>query len=153
MSNTHELATILVIDDDLIQRKIIARLAGQADFQVVEAGSFDEAEVQLKNRKFDCITLDLSLGKESGALLLRTIADSGNRVPVIVISGAEPHVLKTTMEIAEMLQLKADLVEKPLKLPQLRELMQQSRQRSAILQEVRNSMRPFGADPGVSASH
>lgn len=118
---------LLVIDDDLIQRKIIAHLGVQADFDVFEAVSFETAETALKREKFDCITLDLSLGTDSGALLLRTIVQSDNCVPVIVISGAEPHVLRTTMEIAQSLNLKASLIEKPLKLVQLRETLQKNR--------------------------
>lgn len=111
---------LLVIDDDLIQRKIIATLGVRAGYEVIEAATFDDAEKNLKTRKFDCITLDLSLGKQSGALLLRTIVDSGNRVPVIVISGADEHVMQTTVKIALSLNLDAELVAKPLKLTKLR---------------------------------
>jgi DNA-binding response OmpR family regulator len=113
-------ARLLVIDDDLIQRKIIAKIGAQAGYEVVAAATFEDAESSLKNQRFDCITLDLSLGKQSGALLLRTIVDSGNNVPVIVISGADEHILQTTVSIAQSLQLEAELLAKPLKLTELR---------------------------------
>ncbi|HEY1309527.1 MAG TPA: response regulator [Pseudolabrys sp.] len=119
-NETAEAIRLLVIDDDLIQRKIICKIGAQAGYDVVEAATFDEAERSLKTQKFDCITLDLSLGKQSGALLLRTIVDSGNRVPVIVISGADEHVMQTTVKIAQSLNLESELLAKPLKLVELR---------------------------------
>jgi hypothetical protein len=39
---------LLVIDDDLIQRKIIARLGARAGYEVIEAATFDDAEKNLK---------------------------------------------------------------------------------------------------------
>lgn len=119
-NETADAIHLLVIDDDLIQRKIISKIGTQAGYEVVEAATYDEAEKNLKSRKFDCITLDLSLGKQSGALLLRTIVDSGNRVPVIVISGADERVMQTTVKIAQSLDLDAELLAKPLKLVELR---------------------------------
>ena len=111
---------LLVIDDDLIQRKIIAKIGAQAGYEVVAAATFEDAESILKNQRFDCITLDLSLGKQSGALLLRTIVDSGNQVPVIVISGADEHIMQTTVSIAQSLQLESEMMTKPLNLTELR---------------------------------
>jgi DNA-binding response OmpR family regulator len=122
-TETAEGVRLLVIDDDLIQRKIISKIGAQSGYEVVEAASFDEAEKFLQNQKFDCITLDLSLGKQSGALLLRTIVDSGNMVPVIVISGAEEHVIRTTVSIAQSLKLDCELLTKPLKLTELRKAL------------------------------
>lgn len=118
---------LLVIDDDLVQRKIISKLGAQSGFAVTEASTFEEAEQTLKSRKFDAITLDLSLGSKSGALLLRTIIDSGNCVPVIVISGAEEHVTRMTVTIAQSLHLDAEFVAKPLNLTDLRSVLTRKR--------------------------
>ena len=120
---TGQAIRLLVIDDDLIQRKIIAKIGAQAGYEVVAAATFEDAESCLKTQRFDCITLDLALGKQSGALLLRTIVDSGNRVPVIVISGADEHILRTTVNIAQSLQLESELLKKPLKLTELRDAL------------------------------
>jgi len=118
---------LLVIDDDLVQRKIISKLGAQAGFAVTEASTFEEAEKTLRDQKFDSITLDLSLGSKSGALLLRTIVDSGNCVPVIVISGAEEHVTRTTVTIAQSLNLNAEFLPKPLNLAELRNVLARKR--------------------------
>ncbi len=111
---------LLVIDDDLVQRKIIAKLGAQAGYEVIEAATLDDAEKCLRGQRFDCITLDLSLGGQSGAILLRTVVSSGNLVPVIVVSGAEEHVARTTVDFAHSLNLDAELLAKPLKLVELR---------------------------------
>jgi DNA-binding response OmpR family regulator len=111
---------LLVIDDDVIQRTIISKVGAQSGYQVDAAATYEEAETLLKGRQYDCITLDLSLGEKSGALLIRTIVDSGNRVPVIVISGADEHVLRTTVGIAHSLDLPCEPQSKPLNLAKLR---------------------------------
>jgi DNA-binding response OmpR family regulator len=130
---------LLVIDDDLIQRKIISKIGGQAGYEVVSAATFNETEKILKGQKFDCITLDLSLGTQSGALLLRTIVDSGNQVPVIVISGAEEHVLRTTVNIAQSLNLECEMLTKPLNLIELRNALVKKKS-SAVARRGNNQL-------------
>lgn len=114
---------LLVIDDDLVQRKIISKLGAQAGFGVTGAASFDEAEAALRNRRFDCITLDLALGSKSGVMLLNTIRDTGNLAPVVIVSGAEPAVLGETVDIARSLKLNAQFMGKPLDLVELRGIL------------------------------
>lgn len=111
---------LLVIDDDSVQRRIISKLGAQVGFEVTAAATFEDAEVALKSSRYDCITLDLSLGSESGALLLETVQATGNLAPVIVVSGAEPIVLDETVGIARSLRLDAQFMCKPLDLVELR---------------------------------
>ncbi|MCX7311066.1 MAG: response regulator [Hyphomicrobiales bacterium] len=130
---------LLVIDDDLIQRTIISKLGSQSGFQVRGASSYAEAVQLLTSARFDCITLDLSLGEHSGALLLRTIVDTGNRVPVIVISGAEQHVLESTVKTAKALDLDSLPLAKPLNLADLRTAFTRKRQ-SALTRRHLNQL-------------
>ena len=111
---------LLVIDDDMIQRTIISKIGSQAGYKVSNVPSYEAAVEALTANKFDCITLDLSLGEQSGALLLRTIVDTGNLVPVVVISGAEDHVLATTVKVAQSLGLDSIPFRKPLNLIEVR---------------------------------
>jgi DNA-binding NtrC family response regulator len=127
---------LLVIDDDLIQRTIIAKLGTQAGFDVTAAATFDEAAGLLTKHKFDCVTLDLSLGEQSGILLLRSIVDSGHRMPVIVISGAEPHVLQSTVAMAQSLNLDSLPLSKPLNLTELRGALAKKRQSAPALRLI-----------------
>ena len=118
---------LLVIDDDVIQRTIIAKLGMQTGYDSAGAASFAEAKTLLAQQKFDCITLDLSLGEDSGVLLLSAMVASDNRVPIIIISGAEEHILNSTMKIAQSLGLDSQLLNKPLKLAKLRQALAQKR--------------------------
>jgi len=112
---------LLVVDDDVIQRTIISKVGTHAGYEAIGAASFHEAKKLMSEQQFDCITLDLSLGEQSGVLLLHAMVDTNNRVPVIIISGAEEHILASTMRIARGLALDAQLINKPLQLVALRE--------------------------------
>ena len=51
--------------------------------------------------RFDCITIDLSLGDRDGIELLRLIAASGTAPRIIVISGCEQRILSATIRMAQ----------------------------------------------------
>jgi CheY-like chemotaxis protein len=119
---------LLVIDDDVIQRTIISKIGTQTGYETASAASFREAKRLLSEQQFDCITLDLSLGEQSGVLLLHTMVETNNRVPVIIVSGAEEHILEATMRIARTLGLDSQLLNKPLKLAELRESLVHKRE-------------------------
>lgn len=61
------LLNLLVIDDDPVQRMLIAGAAGKAGYTVTEASSCAEGIALLGQRCFDCITLDLLLDDGDGA--------------------------------------------------------------------------------------
>ena len=129
--STDSLARLLVVDDDLVQRKIIAKIGAQAGFQTAEASSFEEAETMLQAEQYDCITLDLSLGPRSGILQLRTMIETKNSVPVIIVSGATEQVLQTTLDVAGRLALDAQIMHKPLDLIELRAILADKQARAA----------------------
>ena len=116
-------ARLLVVDDDLIQRKIISKLGAQVGFVVTEASSFSDAEILLKRENFDCITLDLSLGEHNGMMLLKTMVEAGVIAPIIVISGADEEVLRSTVGLALSLNITAVSIAKPLKITELRDAL------------------------------
>ncbi len=111
---------LLVIDDDTVQRTIIARIGTQAGFRVESAGTFEAASGFLHSLRLDCVTLDLGLGDRSGALLLPVIAKVGYPLPVIVVSGASQQMLDATSVMSHALQIEAEVLTKPLNLPHLR---------------------------------
>ncbi len=116
-------ARLLVVDDDLVQRTIISRIGAQVGYEVRAAASVDEAARALRAGTFDCVTLDLSLGEQSGTNLLRAIADAGHPA-VIVISGCEERVLNSAVRLANMLGLPSCQLPKPLDLSELRASLQ-----------------------------
>lgn len=121
---------LLVVDDDVVQRAVICKIGSQAGFEPVGAASYDEAEHVLRNHKPDCVTLDLSLGEQSGAVLLRTIRDIDRHLPVIVISGAKQDILNSTIEVARSMALDVTGLAKPLDLFELRKLLAYRKERA-----------------------
>lgn len=117
--------TLLVVDDDFVQRTIVQKLAEKAGFDTVVASSFEQAAALLAARRFELMTLDLSLGERDGVEMLRLIARLGlTAMPVVVISACEERILNSTRRIAETLgiSLKACLA-KPLDFGRLREAL------------------------------
>jgi len=118
---------LLVVDDDVIQRTIISRVGTQCGYATASAASFAEAAQLLAQQSFDCVTLDLSLGKDSGVLLLGKIAGTNKLAPIIVISGTEPHIQLSTLKIAQSLGLQMQFLTKPLKIADLRAVLAHKR--------------------------
>jgi EAL domain-containing protein (putative c-di-GMP-specific phosphodiesterase class I)/ActR/RegA family two-component response regulator len=111
---------LLVVDGDLVQRRIIGTIAAKVGFKTVATNSYADARRQLREVLFDCITLDLTLGEISGAEFLHAIADQGRRVAVSIIGGDE-RMLNVTVSLAQSLGLYAHPLGKPLDLAALRE--------------------------------
>jgi two-component system chemotaxis response regulator CheY len=112
---------LLVIDDTNLHQSIVSRIATQAGFATTGANSVGEAARLLRGRCFDCITLDLSLGEESGVEILQLLAELRCRTPVIVISGSENSVRDKTVRIENFLNLNlGPPIPKPIDLAALR---------------------------------
>ena len=79
---------LLVIEDTNLHLSIVSKIASQAGFTTTGANSVGEAARLLRERSFDCITLDLSLGEESGVEVLKLLAEMKCRTPIIVVSGS-----------------------------------------------------------------
>jgi DNA-binding NtrC family response regulator len=105
---------LLVVDDDIVHRGIIGKVGDRAGFSITEAATFDEAAKLLQKEQFDCITLDLSLGRNYGLEVINLLADIDCKTPVIVISAAGHAVAKLAIAVGRMKQLKIyDPVPKP----------------------------------------
>jgi len=123
-------ARLLVIDDDNLHRMIICRVAAKAGYVAVSAASYEEAAALAQENRFDCITLDLSLGAHAGVELLRHFWVIGCKAPVIIISGADDAVCRETVRVAK--SLKFDVVEsipKPVDLSLLRYSLERFKER------------------------
>jgi CheY-like chemotaxis protein len=130
--------SLLVVEDALIHRTIIAQIGDKVGFVTRSASSVAAAEALLRNQAFDAITLDLSLGEHVGTEVLRLLADLGARTPIIIISGSDDSVLEETCRIGRALGL--DIwkpLRKPIDLTRLRELLEQIKLCSGVQQSAR----------------
>lgn len=136
---------LLVIDDDTVHRMIIARVAAKIGFATSHASSFDEAKNVLVKESFDCITLDLSLGRHAGVEVLRLLAAARATCPIIVISGSDAETFETTVAVGKSLHLcLSEGIHKPVDLALLRNTLMQ-----VVLDDLRATSKP---QTGVAAA-
>ncbi len=82
---------LLIIEDEEVLRKQIIEIIGREDVEPVGVGTGEEAYQLLKEKKFDCIVLDLGLPDISGFELLEKIEKDKtiNLPPVIIYTGRD----------------------------------------------------------------
>lgn len=115
----------LVVDDDTVHRMVLGKVGEKAGYALTTAASIDEATKKLKAQKFDCITLDLSLGGENGAQVLNSIAEHNAQALVIIVSGAAAAIREDALKLAATLKLNAVEAPKPVDLVTLRSRLAQ----------------------------
>jgi DNA-binding response OmpR family regulator len=112
---------LLVIEDAELHLSILRKIAEQVGFRTTGVHSVAEARELLRERTFDCITLDLSLGEDSGIEVLQLLAKIKCRAPVIVISASGEEVCDETVKIGNFLNLNVcSPIPKPIHLAALR---------------------------------
>jgi CheY-like chemotaxis protein len=125
--------SLLVIEDALIHRTIIAKIGDKVGFVTRSASSVEAAEALLRTHEFDAITLDLALGEHVGLEVLRLLAELKSRSPIIIISVSDDAVLEETCRIGRSLELNIwKPLRKPIDLRLLREMLEQIRLYSGL---------------------
>jgi len=87
-SNMTELKTILVVEDDKLNAKLLRDLLSHLGYHVDVFGSAEDAEEHLKIARPHLILLDIKLPGRSGIDLVKDIkfAEVTNKIPVFAIS-------------------------------------------------------------------
>lgn len=134
------LGRLLVVDDDLVQRTVIGKIGAKTGYHSLIVESLELAESALSRETFDVMTVDLSLGERDGIELLRFVADRGLQdMSIVVISGCDGRVLKSTRRVAEGLGLSVvGALTKPLNLDELKDVLLLPR-RSRVAADVRSA--------------
>lgn len=80
---------ILLVDDDLVDRKAVHRALKAADIaaEVEEADSSARALALLQEREFDCVLLDYLLPDGDGLMVVSEARARGIRTPIIILTG------------------------------------------------------------------
>lgn len=121
LSTVADQPALLVVDDDRMQRLLIAETAKRCGYTVTMAGSLEEAVERLRERSFATLVLDLSLGERDGVEVIRHLAETGQRPTVLVISGFDERIRDAAMRLARSVGLAAvGTLRKPLSLGTLR---------------------------------
>lgn len=100
---------ILVVDDDQELRQTINELLSREGYRVEQAVNGKEAAAQVQKTNYDLVISDMVMPEISGIDLLKTLKQSGNETPLLMITG------HTTIEDAvEAIKLGAeDYIAKP----------------------------------------
>lgn len=104
LTGTHQ-ARLLVIDDDSSICMVIEKLGEKAGFTAQRAVTVEEARELLRAERFDCITLDLSIGKDTGIELLSVLSEMGCTTPIIIISGSMRSMREFAVSIGDKMHL------------------------------------------------
>lgn len=96
-----EKSSVLVIDDSTVVRKVIKALVEKDHRTVYEAESAERASELVRMKKFDLITLDLSMPGKDGLTWLKEFRKNGDSTPVIIISDSDPKEAEKTFGALE----------------------------------------------------
>jgi signal transduction histidine kinase len=86
---------LLVIDDDLVDRLAIRRAIEQSGVGAVldEAADAREALAKVGASTYDCLLLDQDLPAMSGTEVAKRLRASGNRIPIVFVTGRQDEEL------------------------------------------------------------
>jgi len=79
------MAAILVVEDDLLTRRLLQEILERDGCTVTTAGSVAEAMGELGRRPFDMVLLDLGLPDGDGLALCRRIRER-HQMPIVIVS-------------------------------------------------------------------
>ena len=116
---------VLVIDSDNLHRMIICRAADKAGYIPAGAANFTEAAKLTQTTVFDCITLDLSLGQQTGEML-RHLREIDCEAPILIVGNRDVAGCRETLRFARSLGLNVgEPVAKPVDVGLLRYALEQ----------------------------
>jgi CheY-like chemotaxis protein len=115
--------TLLIIDDDGVQRTVLGKVGTKAGYAVTAVATVEEAITEVERQHFDCIVLDLLLNGQNGMLMLGEIVKFNRDALLIIISGASEAVREQTRVLAAHQDLDVVDLPKPVDLTVLRTLL------------------------------
>lgn len=80
------MANILIVDDEVILRKILSRELKMVGYHVVEAGDGEEALRILNSQVFDLVVTDMKMPKKDGIEVLKAAKSLHKNIIVIMIT-------------------------------------------------------------------
>lgn len=111
---------ILIVDDEVEVRDLLADSVRQQGHEAIVAGSGEEGLALLAQHQPDAVFLDLVMPGVSGLEVLRQIRQRDRNLPVVVITG---HASAKQIEAAKRLGV-TDCIQKPFVLNQLDEALE-----------------------------
>jgi two-component system phosphate regulon response regulator OmpR len=82
----HKIIEILIVDDDLKLRNLLKKYLLEQSFDVIDVGNTRAAEMEMQNKTFDVMILDMMMPGENGLDFCKRLRTSGNNMPIIMLS-------------------------------------------------------------------
>jgi EAL domain-containing protein (putative c-di-GMP-specific phosphodiesterase class I)/ActR/RegA family two-component response regulator len=134
---------LLVVDDERVQRVLVARAVESMGFIVDGAADLQDAAEHLSRQHYDAVVLDLSLGETEGISLLRALRDARCDPLLIFLSGLDERVITASLRLASSMGLRvAGMLRKPAAPAALRALL-----RDRPAEPERRFISPVEPDP------
>ena len=106
---------LLVVDDEAVQRLIVARAAANLGIAADGAATLAEAVERVQAVDYDVVVLDLALRDHDGIELLRSLREAGVEAVLMFVSGFDERVRQAAARLAAALGLRvAGTLGKPL---------------------------------------
>lgn len=80
---------ILIVEDDVNARKLMEAVISQYGYQPIVARDAMEGSKLMESRHIDLIVLDVMLPQVDGFAFTRTLRESGNDVPILMVTAKE----------------------------------------------------------------
>nr|WP_294544323.1 EAL domain-containing response regulator [uncultured Rhodopila sp.] len=111
---------LLVVDDEAVQRLLVAAAAARAGFAADSAATLDAAVTRVGSVAYDVVVLDLGLRKNDGIELLRRLCESKSDPVLVFISAFDERVRQAAARLAISLGLRvAGTLGKPMRVDEL----------------------------------
>jgi len=141
VENTGGRVRILVAEDDDLGRRLIQRILGGFDWDIVVVSDGAQAIDKFAAERFDVVLTDIFMPKLDGITLLRAIRERDLEVPIIVITGAPdmPSAI-AAIELGAF-----GYLPKPFDIDHLRALLERAVQLSKMARIKREAMNALGS--------
>ncbi len=128
-----EPARVLVTDDEVSIREILADGLESFGFKVVQAGNAAEAFELVKRGGIDVVLSDIEMPGENGLSLLKRIKEHDADVDVIVVTG----IVDVDTAVGTIRQGASDYVSKPFNLEEVRIVVERTIEKRRLIRENR----------------
>lgn len=124
---TTETTSVLIVDDERLFAKAVAKKLGRGGFECTLAATKAEAEQVLRHTRVQLLLLDMRLPDGSGLDLLRQLSRAGDVPPTVVMTAYG----EVEDAVAAMKYGAIDYLTKPVDLDRLQQVLEQVWQRGA----------------------
>jgi two-component system response regulator HydG len=128
------MAQILLVDDEVSMRRILAAILGEDGHVVVQATGVSEARRLLATGPFDLVITDQKMPDGEGLSLVGSAREADPALPVVIVTA----FATVELAVAALKEGAFDFITKPFIAETVRAVVRRASERSALVRENRN---------------